>query len=127
MSIWFTLLLVCPLALSMPIEEDVDFTNMDPHQLTEHLAYKMQEHFGDNWKNRVPELQKKLEEIVNRKEQGLPIDSEEIAGSPKPWETAQTMLKWKHILHKIKHIGGKVIKGAAINIAGKAIAGAIAG
>uniref|UniRef100_A0AB38ZEP4 Heteropteran venom family 16 protein 2 n=1 Tax=Oncocephalus sp. TaxID=2944721 RepID=A0AB38ZEP4_9HEMI len=126
MWIWLTVLLlgVCPLALSAP-GEGVDVTQMDHEKLTDHLLGKLEEHFGEGWKDQVQVLKEKLEKIAELKEQGVQLNSEEIVGTEKPWESAQTILKWKKVLHKIGHVAGDVAKGVAINVAGRIIAGAI--
>ncbi|KAK9499976.1 hypothetical protein O3M35_002903 [Rhynocoris fuscipes] len=121
---------ICQMAYSYPEDEEIPIEKSDEEEVANTLLTKLQE-TDPNLVNKVPQLKQIIEEIVN----SLSTDDEEDDSKyldelkEKPWLANQIIMRsrWKKIRNKIKKAGKKVLGSAAASLAGKAIAGAIAG
>nr|ATU82684.1 venom protein family 16 protein 1 [Pristhesancus plagipennis] len=121
---------ICQMAYSFP-DEETTVAESNGEQVADALVNELQETVGPNWVEHVPEITDQLEKLAdklvveNREDDSKLLDVLE----EKPWLANQIMMRrrWKKIFHKIKNAGKKVLGSAAASLAGKAIAGAIAG
>uniref|UniRef100_A0A224Y113 Putative secreted protein n=1 Tax=Panstrongylus lignarius TaxID=156445 RepID=A0A224Y113_9HEMI len=111
---------VCPLTFSDESNDIIDTSNTGKKQLKEDRTTQ------DGHENDLDNTHlKENSSADNQKTSELQSLEETEESKEEPWLNAEVNLKWKKILHKIKHVAGKVIESAAASAAGKAIAGAI--
>uniref|UniRef100_E2J7B3 Hypothetical secreted protein n=1 Tax=Triatoma matogrossensis TaxID=162370 RepID=E2J7B3_9HEMI len=128
MWIWLATILllgITPLSYSDDPDEKIDSSSTERKEL-EDVHKMLEKHIGSDCHEKAPVLRKKLKELDKKQKTVESESSEETEESiEKPWLDAQTNLKWKKALHKIKHVAGRIIERAAASAAGKAIANAI--